>query len=214
MLRRASCSNPWITAMRHSRCPRSARSSMHRSSPTSRNGLTVAPQIHARRPPRTPSRPHGPTSCRSVETGGAFSPSLHPLSLPARPRVRSTVSSTRRLSPPASPPLQRPTKPLSSAARPMCSPAYHPRPLKSPLSKQTPRQTPSPRSSTACWPRLATENTSPATGWTSSATPTHTAAKATPPSRRPGATAITSSALSIPTYPTTNSSESSSPATS
>ena len=200
--------------MRHSRCPRSARSSMHRSSPTSQNGLTVAPPTHAPRPPKTRSPLRGPTSCRSAETGGAFSPSLHPLSLPARPRVRSTVSSTRSLPPPASPQPQRPTKPLSSAARPMCSPASRPRLQKSPLSKPTPRQTPSPKSSTASWPRLATANTSPATGWTSSATPTRTAAKEIPPSRRPGVTAITSSAPSIPTSPTTNSSESSSPATS
>ena len=177
--------------MRRSRCRRSDRSWISRSSLTSPNGLTEARRTRARRPPRTRSPQRGPTSCRSAETGGAFSPSLHPLSLPARPRVRSTVSSTRSLPPPALAPPLRPTKPPSSAARPMCSRACRPHPRRSPRSKPMSRRVPSPKSSTAYWPRRVTANTSPATGWTSSATPTRMAAKAIRPSRRPGATAIT-----------------------
>ena len=61
----------------------------------------------------------------------------------------------------------------------------------------------SPASSTDCSPRLITASAGDGTGWTSSATPTRPATMPTIPSRRPPATATTSSTRSTATSPTT-----------
>ena len=73
--------------------------------------------------------------------------------------------------------------------------------------------TPKETASTPCSPILGSERSGRATGWTGSATPIPTAARATPTFPMPGATGTTSSARSMPTSPTTSSCSSISPVT-